>query len=65
MNHHPIPYHTEEYGRGPEPWLMLHGFTGRGSNWSAVAQAMGARYLPLPHADARQVSRLVTQALGS
>lgn len=24
-----------------------------------VAQAMGARYLPLPHADARQVSRIV------
>ena len=29
----------------------------------AVAQAMGARYLPLPHADARQVSRLVSQGL--
>ena len=24
-----------------------------------VAQAMGARYLPLPHADARQVSQVV------
>jgi magnesium chelatase subunit D len=30
----------------------------------AVAQAMGARYLPLPHADARQVARLVTRAVG-
>jgi magnesium chelatase subunit D len=30
----------------------------------AVAQAMGARYLPLPHADARQLSQLVSRAVG-
>jgi magnesium chelatase subunit D len=27
-----------------------------------VALAMGARYLPLPHADARQMSQLVSRA---
>ena len=37
----PIPYTLTEYGRGPTPLLLLHGFTGCGANWAAVGDVLG------------------------